>query len=97
MYHYFAIISSKVQQVVAGSFGYERKVRAACEAGLHLTDGQSNLRASATESRPLHLQGSDPQTIHGFATNHLRSDPYGVRVKGWGKSPPVGAVMSPAR
>ena len=79
MYHYFAIISLKVQQVVAGSFGYERKVRAACEAGLHLTDGQSNLRASATESRP-------PWAL-------LPS----VRVKGWGKSPPVVMVTSLAR
>ena len=47
----FAIIVSKVQQVVAGGISHERKVRAACEAGLHLTDGQSDLRASATESR----------------------------------------------
>jgi len=30
---------------------YERKVRATFEIELHLTDGQSNLRASATESR----------------------------------------------
>jgi len=29
---------------------HERKVRATHEIGLHLTDGQSNLRASATES-----------------------------------------------
>jgi len=46
-----------VQQVVAGSVNYERKVRAASKAGLHLTDGQSNLRASATESKPPGLPG----------------------------------------
>ena len=42
----------QVQQVVAGGVNHERKVRAASETGLHLTDGQSNLRASATESKP---------------------------------------------
>ena len=41
-----------MQQVVAGGVNHERKVRAASETGLHLTDGQSNLRASATESKP---------------------------------------------
>ena len=48
--HICAIIP-QVQQVVAGGVNHERKVRAASETGLHLTDGQSNLRASATESR----------------------------------------------
>ena len=41
---------------------YERKVRATHEIELHLTDGQSNLRASATESR----QPSIEQTVKAF-------------------------------
>jgi len=41
-----------VYQVVAGDENHERKVRATCKTGIHLTDGQSNLRESATESRP---------------------------------------------
>ena len=54
----------QVQQVVAGSVSYERKVRAASETGLHLTDGQSNLRASATESKP-------PGVMRGLTSNNL--------------------------
>ncbi len=49
----------QVRQVVAGSVMLREESPGYRETGLHLTDGQSNLRASATESRPPGAEGSD--------------------------------------